>query len=103
MPTVSCPNTLMLPDERIVEADDGAQQHRFARARSADHAQHFAALHIQIEMIVDDLAAEAVHQPAHADDDIVLLAPMRVFLRFCAAPLICPAPKREWKSPHRTR
>ena len=65
---VSSPNTSMLPDFGLVEADDGAQQHRFARARSADHAHHLARHHIQIEMIVDQIAAKLVDEAAHADD-----------------------------------
>ena len=35
-------------------------------------AHHLAAAHIQVEMVMDDLAAEAVHQPAHLDDDVLL-------------------------------
>ena len=61
----------------LVEADDGAQQHRLARARAAHHAQHFAAIDIQIDMVVDDLVAEAVDQAADLDDDVFLA--LRVF------------------------
>ena len=68
----------------LVEADDGAQQHRLAGARAADHAQHFAAIDVEIEMIVQELVAEAVDQAAHLDDDFLVPAA----LVFSRAPLM---------------
>ena len=60
---VTCwPNTSMLPSRGLDQADDGAQQHRLAGARAADHAQHLAAIDVEIDMVVDDLVAEAVDQ-----------------------------------------
>ena len=56
-----------------LQADDRAHQHRFAGARAADDADDFAAPHIEIEAIMDDLVAEAIDQPAHPDDDIGII------------------------------
>ena len=43
---------------RPVQADDRAQQHRLAGARAADHAEHLAAPHVEIELVVHHLLAE---------------------------------------------
>ncbi len=59
-----------LARERGLEPDDRAHQHRFAGARSADHAEDLAAPHVEIEAVVDDLVAERVAQPPHRDDDL---------------------------------
>ena len=43
-----------------LQADDRAHQHRFAGARAADHAEDLAAADVEVEILVDDLLAEAV-------------------------------------------
>ncbi len=55
---------------RVVQADDGAQQDRFAGARAAHHAQHFAAQDVEIDVVVHDGVAECVDEPADADHDL---------------------------------
>ena len=50
------------------EPDDGAQQHRFARARSADDAKDLGGSHIEGKMVEHDLVAEADDEVAHLDD-----------------------------------
>ena len=45
-----------------LQADDRAQQHRLAGARAADHAEDLAAADGEVEILVDDLLAEAVAQ-----------------------------------------
>ena len=64
---------LDLAGERRLQADDRAHQHRFAGARSADHAEHLAAPDVEIEPVMDDLVAEAVLQAADADDRLVVV------------------------------
>src|SRR3546814_20810360 len=44
----------------------GVEQHGFARARAADHAQYLAAADLEIEIIVDDLGPERRAQPPDA-------------------------------------
>ncbi len=56
---------------RLVEADDGSQKDGFAGTRSADNAQHLAAIDVEIDVIMDHMVAEAVHEPSDADDDFV--------------------------------
>src|SRR3546814_2812246 len=51
-----------------LEADDRAHQHRFSGARASDHPENLAAADIEIEILMDDLFAEAVLQAATADD-----------------------------------
>src|SRR5882757_9519175 len=68
---------------RIVEADDGTQQHRLAGSRTANQAANLAAKYVEIEMIVHDLVAELGAQAAHADGN---LPPRRSAVRL-AAPL----------------
>lgn len=53
------------------QADDAAQQHRLAGARSADHAENLAATDVQVETVVHGLAAEAVDQSAYLDQCVV--------------------------------
>src|SRR3546814_20346370 len=45
----------------------GVEQHGFARARAADHAQYLAAADLEIELIVDDLGSERRAQPPDAE------------------------------------
>ena len=63
----------MVPSRGFVKADDGAQKHGLAGARAADDAQHFAAINVEIEMVVDDLGTEAGDQAADADDHFFLV------------------------------
>ncbi len=74
------PKTSMFAFPGFVEAYDGTQQHRLAGTGSAHHAQHFAAIDVQIQMIVNDLAAESVDQAPDADHDIFLVHIVFVFL-----------------------
>src|SRR5690606_14940066 len=50
---------------RPLQADDGAQQHRLAAARTAHHAEDLAAEHIEVETVVHAVAIEPVDQRAH--------------------------------------
>ena len=54
--------------DRPVEPDDGSQQHRFAAARPADHAEDLAAQHIEVEAVMHRLGSEPVDQTADLDD-----------------------------------
>src|SRR5687767_7208421 len=49
------------------EAGDAAQQHRFARARRAGHAQHLAAHDVKVEIVENQLGPETLRQAANAD------------------------------------
>lgn len=62
-----------LPGIGHAQAEDRAHQHRFAGTGAADHAQDFAAAHIQVQVFVHGLAAEAVDQATHADGQFVAL------------------------------
>ena len=57
--------------QRPDQSDDGTQQDRLSGARAAHHAQHLAAIDVQVDMVVNDLVAERVHQPAHLDDGLL--------------------------------
>ena len=50
------------------QADDRAQQHGLAGARTADHTQHFAPLNVEIEVVVNHLHAELGPQSANRND-----------------------------------
>ena len=65
---------------RPPQPDNRAQQHRLAGAGAADDAEHLAAPHIEVEAVMDGLAAETGHQTAHPDHDIVIasLAPFGI-------------------------
>ncbi len=52
----------------LLEPQDGAQQDRLAGPRAADDGDDLAAPHLEIDAVVDRLAAEARDQVAHADD-----------------------------------
>jgi hypothetical protein len=49
------------------EAENGPQKHRLAGAGSADDAQDFAAIGVDIETLEDIPVAEAGRQAAHPD------------------------------------
>jgi hypothetical protein len=49
------------------QPDQRAHQHRFAAARTADHAQDLAGAYVQVEVLVHRLRTEAVEHAAHAD------------------------------------
>src|SRR4029077_20136986 len=51
-----------------LQAEDRAQQHGFARAGTADDAEHLALLHGHVEMVVHHLRAEAIHEAADFDE-----------------------------------
>ncbi len=53
---------------RALQAEDGPQQHGFSRARAADDAEHLAPLDGHVEMVVHDLAAEAIDEALDLDD-----------------------------------
>src|SRR5690606_38040572 len=52
-------------------ADDRTHQHRFAAARTTDHADDLALAHVQVQAVMHDLRTESVDQPAHADDGVI--------------------------------
>ncbi len=56
----------------VQQAQDRPRQHRFSSARSADKAEHFAAIEIEIEPIHHQMIAEANFKAAHANDDFAL-------------------------------
>src|SRR3546814_20174113 len=56
-----------------LKANDRTHQHRFARARSADHTQNLSPAHVEIQMFMHDLIAKTVAQAAHTDRDIIIL------------------------------
>jgi hypothetical protein len=59
------PEDLDAPRYGLVQPQDGTQQHRLARAGSADDAKHFAATNIQVKAVMNDLPAKLVADPAH--------------------------------------
>src|SRR5277367_6391532 len=56
----------------VYQAKDRPGQHRLAGARSADEAQHFAAIEIEVEPIHHKMIAKAHLEPAHANDNLAL-------------------------------
>ena len=52
---------------RTLQPEDGAQQHRLACARPADDTKHLVLEDLHVETVVNHLAAEAVHEPAHLE------------------------------------
>src|SRR6056297_803808 len=56
---------------RPAQPHDGAQEHRLAGARAAHHAQHLAALDVEVEIVVHDMAAELVADTAQRDDRFI--------------------------------
>ena len=70
--STSTPKTRIEPAAGPVEPDDRAQQHRLAGARAADDAEHLAAVDVEIEIVVDDLTAEAVDEAADLDDRLAM-------------------------------
>ena len=77
-PTIDLAEHVDLALVRRLQADDRAQQHRLAGARAADHAENLAAADVEVEVVVDDLLAEAVAQAAHRDDRLAALAERRI-------------------------
>ena len=61
------PEHLDLALVRGLQADDRAHQHALAGARPADHADDFAAAHLEVEVFVDRVLAEAVDEAFHYD------------------------------------
>ena len=62
------------PLGRVVEADDGAQQHGFAGTRTADQADNLAAEYVEIEIVVDDVVAELRAHAAQLEHDVAAVA-----------------------------
>ena len=58
------------PLGRVVEADDGAQQHGFAGPRSAHKPDNLAAKYVEIEVVVDDVVAELRAHAAQLEHDV---------------------------------
>ena len=54
------------------QADQGARQHGFSRARGADDAQNLAAIEVEVEAVEHELLAEADLQPADADHGLAI-------------------------------
>src|SRR5262249_11646818 len=55
------------PRRRPVEADDRAQEHRFAAARAADDPEHLARQDLEGEVVMHDLLAELRPQALDLD------------------------------------
>ena len=53
---------------RLLEADNGAQQHGFTAARRTDDADDFTAANIEIKVLVDDMTTIGCLEVANADD-----------------------------------
>ena len=58
------------PLGRVVEADDGAQQHGFAGPRSAHKPDNLATKYVEIEVVVDDVVAELRAHAAQLEHDV---------------------------------
>src|SRR5690348_15728918 len=58
----------------MIEADNGAKQHRLAGTRTADDAEHFAAAHVKVQAVMDHLLAEAIDQAADRNDRLARAA-----------------------------
>src|SRR5690606_37445242 len=67
------------------QADNGAQQHRFARARTADHAEDLTREGVQIQVLVHGLLAEAVDQPADRHQGFAFVAHQSITMQNRAA------------------
>ena len=68
----SWPNTSIVPARLRHQAEDGARQHRLARAGGADEAEDLAAIDIEVEALHDQSVAEADLEVADADDRLAL-------------------------------
>src|SRR5216684_8016739 len=62
------------PLARLVEADDGAQQHRLAGARAAHQSDDLAAKYVEIEIVMDDVVAELGAHAAQPEHDLASVA-----------------------------
>ena len=60
-----------LPRHRLLQADNGVEQHRLARARAPDQAHDLASAHGEIHPIVHDAAFESVDQAPNFDGRLV--------------------------------
>ena len=58
------------PLGRVVEADDGPQQHGFAGPRSAHKADNLATKYVEIEVVVNDVVAELRAHAAQLEHDV---------------------------------
>ena len=54
----------------MLQADNRPQQDRLARTGRPDHAQHFAALNVEVEVLMHGMRTEACLQIADANDRI---------------------------------
>src|SRR5262245_20952054 len=64
------PEQLDFAHVRLDQAGDDPEQHRFALARAADDGEDLAAIDVEIEPIPNLIAAEALGEPADADQDL---------------------------------
>ena len=64
----------MVPMVAPIEADDGAQQHGLAGARSADQPDHLAAKYVEVEIVVNDVVAELRAHAAQLQHDVAAVA-----------------------------
>src|SRR5690606_6570716 len=71
-----------LPFVGDLQADDRAHQHRLAGAGTADDAEDFAAPHLERQVLVDHLRAEAVAQPFDLDRIAAIEIAHHVVARF---------------------
>ncbi len=59
---------------RVVEADDGAQQHGFAGPRSTHKPDNLATKYVEIEVVVDDVVAELRAHATQLEHDVAAVA-----------------------------
>src|ERR1051325_9371761 len=62
---------LDLSGNRPLQADQRAQQYRFAGAGTADDAQHLAAPDLKVDAVMHGLRAKAVHNAVRANDNVI--------------------------------
>src|SRR5690606_33212152 len=67
------------------QADTGAQQHRFARARTADHAADLTRDGVQLQDVVPGPLAEVVDQPADLHQGFAFVAHQSISMKNRAA------------------
>ena len=71
--STSTPNSLIVPDCLRSQAENGAQQHRFAGARGADKAEDLAAPDVERQLVEDQLVAEGDGDVVRGKHDVALV------------------------------
>src|SRR5579862_9401744 len=68
------------PRTRTVKPDNRTEENGFARARTANDTQHLAAVHVEIEVVMDHGITKGVHEPANADDRLPAVGASRAHI-----------------------